>query len=218
MFHAVSYALLDSINVLLIGVIVAIGVVLPAGGHYGRIVARLIVGDWLGVFVTSVPVLLLFDSIGAPIRRAIESSWFGVVLILVGVLSAVLTWRSGGDSSAIVGRVMRWLREPSARTAGVGFVLGAVQSLTSVPFYIGLGFLSVGGLSVLLRYSALVLYASLALSLPFLSAFAVAFVRARPRSAAGRAFAWARDHSEQMSAGAGYFVAVILVLIGVGHL
>lgn len=218
MFHAVSYALLDSINVLLIGVIVAIGVVLPAGGSFRNIVARLIAGDWLGVFVTSVPVLLLFDSIGAPIRRAIESPWFGVLLIVVGVLSAMATWRSGGDSSAFVGRVMRWLREPSAKTVVVGFVLGAVQSLTSVPFYIGLGFLSVGGFDALIRYSALVLYASLALSLPFLSAFAVAFVRSHPRSAPGKAFAWARGHSEQMSAGAGYFVAVILVLIGVGHL
>ncbi|GGG78483.1 hypothetical protein [Corynebacterium pelargi] len=218
MFQAVSYALLDSINVLLIGVIVAIGVVLPPGGKYRRIIALLVGGDWLGVFLSSVPVLLLFDSIGEPIRHAIESPWFGVVLILVGALSAVLTWRGGGDSSQIVAKVMRWLREPSANTLLTGMVLGAVQSLTSVPFYIGLGFLSVGGFSVAIRYTALVLYASLALSLPFLAAIAVGMVRRRPRSLAGRGFAWAREHSQQMSAGAGYFVAVVLILIGLGHL
>ncbi|AZA09636.1 hypothetical protein [Corynebacterium pseudopelargi] len=218
MFQAVSYALLDSINVLLIGVIVAIGVVLPPGGKYRRIVALLVGGDWLGVFLSSIPVLLLFDSIGEPIRRAIESPWFGVVLIVVGALSAVLTWRGGGDSSQVVAKVMRWLREPSANTLLTGMVLGAVQSLTSAPFYIGLGFLSVGGFSALIRYTALVLYASLALSLPFIAAIVVGMVRRRPRSLAGRGFAWAREHSEQMAAGAGYFVAVVLILIGISHI
>ena len=53
MLHAVSFALLDSVNALLIGILVAIGIILPRG-KYRRIAALVVVGDWVGVLVAAV--------------------------------------------------------------------------------------------------------------------------------------------------------------------
>ncbi|AKK02708.1 sulfite exporter TauE/SafE family protein [Corynebacterium epidermidicanis] len=217
MWHAVSYALMDSINVLLIGVIVLLGVVLPPSARYRRIATLLVGGDWLGVFLLSVPVLLLLDSIRSRVEAALASPIFGWVLIAVGVVSAVMTWR-GGDSTALMNRMLGPLRTPTWRTAAVGFVLGVVQSITSLPFFAGLAYLSTGGFSTPVRYLGLVFYASLALSLPALTAVAVGFVRAYPESPAGRAFAWSRENGSRVSQWAGYLVSVCLIVMGCTHL
>ena len=47
MLHAVSFALLDSVNALLIGILVAIGIILPRG-KYRRIAALVVVGEGRG--------------------------------------------------------------------------------------------------------------------------------------------------------------------------
>src|SRR5699024_7581581 len=109
-------------------------------------------------------------------------------------------------------------RTPSIMTVATGFVLGAIQSATSVPFFAGLAVLSAGGLPVVERYLGLILYASVALSLPTLVAIAVGIVRHRPNSWLGRIFAAARDNQARVSRGAGYLVTVLLILIGALHL
>lgn len=217
MWHAVSFALMDSINVLLIGVIVTIGVLLPPRAPYRRIAALLVGGDWLGVFLLSIPTLAVFDLIKDKVHAALESPAFGLVLIAVGVLGAVMTFR-GGDNTALVNKIMPPLQTPTWKTAATGFILGVVQSATSGPFFAGLAYLSAGGFSLEFRYTALFLYATLALSLPFLTAILVGFVRAYPNSPAGRGFEWARNNTDTIAPIAGYLVSAILVVMGVMHL
>lgn len=216
MLNALTYAFLDSINVLLIAVVVALGMMLPAG-RYRRITPLLVFGDWLGVAVLALAVLVVFDGLGDQVAALVESPLFGVLLIITGLATAVLTFR-GGDSSALVEKILAPLRTPSIMTVATGFVLGAIQSVTSVPFFAGLAVLSAGGLPVVERYLGLVLYASVALSLPTLVAIAVGIVRHRPNSWLGRIFAAARDNQAKVSRGAGYLVAVLLILIGALHL
>lgn len=216
MLHALTYAFVDSVNVLLIGVVVAIGMMLPTG-KYRRVAPLLVFGDWLGVAVLALAVLVLFDGLGDQVKALVESPLFGVLLILTGVATAFLTMR-GGDSSALVEKILKPLRAPSAMTVATGFVLGAIQSLTSVPFFAGLAVLSAEGLPVVERYLGLILYATVALSLPTAVALAVGIVRHRPQSWLGRVFALARSNQAAVSRGAGYLVAVLLTLIGVLHL
>ena len=58
MLHAVSFALLDSVNALLIGILVAIGIILPRG-KYRRIAALVVVGDWIGVLAAAAVVMFV---------------------------------------------------------------------------------------------------------------------------------------------------------------
>ena len=191
MLNALTYAFLDSINVLLIAVVVALGMMLPAG-RYRRITPLLVFGDWLGVAVLALAVLVVFDGLGDQVAALVESPLFGVLLIITGLATAVLTFR-GGDSSALVEKILAPLRTPSIMTVATGFVLGAIQSVTSVPFFAGLAVLSAGGLPVVERYLGLILYASVALSLPTLVAIAVGIVRHRPNSWLGRISATTRQ-------------------------
>lgn len=219
MLHAVSYALLDSLNALLIGVIVALGVMLPRAGRYRLIVALLVAGDWLGVFLLALVTLLVFDGIRDVVQQALESPVFGIVLIVVGVLTLLLTLRGSGEGeTALVRKLLGPLQEPSGKTFAVGLLLGFVQSATSVPFFAGLAYLSTSGLGPAVRYVGLFFYASLALSLPALSAVFVGMVRAHPFSPFGRAFEYMRTRRELMVKLAGYLVAVALTLFGVGAL
>lgn len=217
MWHAVSFALMDSINLLLIGVIVTIGVLLPPRAAYRRIATLLVGGDWLGVFLLSVPTLAVFDLINDKIQAVLDSPAFGLILIAVGVVGAIMTFR-GGDNTALVNKIIQPLQTPTWKTAATGFILGVVQSATSGPFFAGLAYLSAGGFSLEFRYTALFLYASLALSLPFVTALLVGFVRAYPNSPAGRGFEWARNNTEVLTPIAGYLVSVILIGMGVLHL
>ncbi|AKK05383.1 putative DUF2910 family protein [Corynebacterium mustelae] len=217
MWHAVTYALLDSINVLLIGVIVAIGVMLPSSARYGRIAFLLVLGDWLGVFLLALFTMFVFDGIGEPIKHLVESSAFGIILILVGVASAVLSWR-GGDSSALMAKLLPPLQRPTIKTFGAGLILGLAQSATSAPFFAGIAVLSAGDFSVAVRYVGMIFYASLALSLPAATAVAVGMVRSAPESGLGRVFERVRNHKKQANAVAGYLVAVVLIVMGILHL
>ncbi|AGF71939.1 hypothetical protein [Corynebacterium halotolerans] len=219
MLHAVSFALMDSLNALLIGVIVALGVMLPRTGPYRRIAVLLIVGDWLGVLLLSLVTMLVFDGLGDLVQQALESPVFGILLILTGVVTLLLTLRGSGDGdSALVRRLLGPLQTPSSKTVGIGLVLGLVQSATSIPFFTGLAFLSAGDYGVAIRYVGLIVYASLALSLPALSAVFVGMVRNYPYSPFGRAFDAMRERRELMVKLAGYVVAVALTLFGVGTL
>lgn len=218
MFLAVSYAFADSINALLIGVIVAIGILLPRG-KYRWVAPLLIVGDWLGVFLLALAVMFVFGGMQEVIQAALESPVFGLVLIAVGLITAVATWRSkpGGDSR-IIGAMLGFLREPTVWTVVAGFVLGVVQSLTSVPFYGGIAVVAAGDFSPWVRYGGMFFYATAALSLPIVSAVFVGLVRLRPDSRLGRWFAWAREHTLEVSRAGGYLVALFLVVLGLLHL
>lgn len=218
MLHAVQFAFVDSINLLLIGVIVAVGVMLPrASGQYAKTTALLIAGDWCGVAALAFLMLVVFDGLGDVVQRFVEGPIFGILLIATGVVTGLLALR-GGDNSGVVTRILEPLKVPSGKTVLVGFALGLIQSATSVPFYGGLAVLSTAGVDVAVRYAFLVLYATVALSLPTLCAFAVGWVRHAPDSAAGRVFNAARENSEKVSLGATWAVALLLVVLGTVHM
>ncbi|MBA1836780.1 hypothetical protein GC584_10795 [Corynebacterium sp. zg912] len=215
MLGALQLAFIDSVNLLLIGVIVAVGI--AARQHYAKTTALLIAGDWCGVAGLALLMLVIFDGLGPVVQRFVEGPVFGVLLIATGVLTAVLAMR-GGDNASLTQRIMRPLATPGPATVLTGVVLGLIQSATSVPFYGGLALLSAAGIDAQVRYATIPLYATVALSLPTLTALAVGWVRAKPGSAAARGFAWARAHPEPVTAGATWAVAVLLVVLGVTHM
>lgn len=217
MWNAVSFALMDSVNVLLIGLIVAVGVLLPRGGKYWKIMGLLVGGDWVGVFLLALATMYLFNGIEDTVRAVIDSPIFGIILIAFGILGAVMTWR-GGDNTAMLEKLLPPVRKPSGKTFVAGLLLGVIQSATSAPFFGGIAVLSVGDFSVWVQYVGMFFYACLALSLPALTALGVGFVRAFPESPAGRGFEWMRNHGDAVNNGAGYVVSVILIVLGLAHL
>lgn len=218
MLGALTLAFIDSVNLLLIAVIVAVGILAPRrGGRYGHITALLIAGDWLGVAALAFVMLVIFDGLGPAVQRFVDGPVFGIVLIATGVITGLLALR-GGDNSALVERILQPLRSPNPLTVLTGFVLGLVQSATSVPFYGGLALLSAAGVDAATRYATIPLYATVALSLPTLCALAVAWVRAAPESAAGRAFAWARANPQTVTIAAAWAVSAMLIALGAVHL
>jgi hypothetical protein len=220
--YVLSFALMDTVNFLLIGVLVAVGVAQPLkdrGGRYGAVAARLVFGDWLGVLVLALLTMVVFDGLGGKITALVESPVFGVLLILTGLVSAVLAWRGTGDGeSGLVRRIMKPLRTPSMATVGTGVVLGLAQSVTSIPFFAGIAVMSAGDFDTVVRYTGMVAYASVALSLPFLCALVIGYIRMRPYSAVGRGFGWMRQNQATVAQIGGYIVAVFLVLLGVVHM
>ena len=161
--------------------------------------------------------LIVFDGLGDVVQRFVEGPVFGILLIATGVVTGVLALR-GGDNSGLVNRILAPLRTPSAKTVLVGFVLGLIQSATSVPFYGGLAVLSAAGVDLAVRYTFLVLYATVALSLPTVCALLVGWVRRAPDSPAGRAFAAARENPGKVSLAATWAVALLLIVLGTVHL
>ena len=218
MLGALSLAFVDSVNLLLIGVIVAVGILIPRHQpKYASIVALLIAGDWLGVASLALLMLAIFDGLGPVVHSFVEGPVFGVLLLLTGLLTGLLALK-GGDNTKLIDMILRPLRKPNALTVVTGFILGLVQSATSFPFYGGLALLSAAGIDPVVRYTSLLLYATVALSLPTLSALLVGWVRAKPESLAGRGFVWAREHPRPVTLGATWAVAVMLMLLGVLHL
>jgi len=229
--HVMSYALVDTLNVLLIGVIVAVGVMLPtssAGGRrgtYARVATLLVFGDWLGVLALALLSLLVFDGIGDAVGTFVDSPLFGILLVLTGWFVGMMALRSGGSggsagsdgSSALVSRFLGPLRTPSPATLLTGVVLGLVQSATSGPFFAGILVMSAGDFSTSTRYFGMVVYAAVALSLPFLTACAVGYVRLRPQSRIGEIFAGMRENSGVVARRAGLTAAVMLMVLGAGH-
>ncbi|GAA4661396.1 hypothetical protein [Gordonia humi] len=216
MLHALSLAFVDSVNVLLIGVLVALAIML-APGMYRKTAPLLLIGDWLGVLLTAVLVMLVFGGLKSVVDAVIASPLFGILLILTGALTAFLTWR-GGDSSDLVDRILEPLRSPGPLTVVVGLVLGVAQSATSAPFYAGLAVLTASDVPTVHQYLGLFLYASVALILPFLAGLALVIVRARPHSWIGRVFARARSNQEKVTRAAGWLVTVLLIAIGIGQI
>lgn len=213
MLHAVSFALADSVNVLLIGVLFAIAVMHPKPRRYATIAAVLVAGDWCGVFLLSLVTLLLFNGIEDAVQAALASPIFGLVLIAIGLLSIFLTLR-GGDPAPMINRLARPLRRASLGTFLSGMVLGLVQSATSAPFFAGLAYLSTVEISAAGKYLTVFLYASLALSLPALSALALGIVLRKPESGLAVFIDGLRHRKEQMMALAGYVVAAMLIVLG----
>lgn len=219
MLNALGFAMLDSVNLLLIGVIVALGVMLQFG-VYRRVVSLLVFGSWFGFLIAAVLVFLLFDAIGDPIIRLVESALFGILLIATGVVTGILTLRSGGDGepSALQQRLLGPLKVASPKTIGMGVALGIAQSLTSVPFLGGLAVLTVQVPSVGMQALGLVLYATVALSLSFLVAVAVGVIRHQPESFLGRMFTKARENQATVTRVASGLVSVMLIVIGAMNL
>ncbi len=218
MLAALRLAFVDSVNLLLIGVIVAVGIMVPAQSkRYSRTTALLIAGDWLGVAGLALLMLVIFDGLGPVVQQFVEGPVFGWLLIATGLVTGVLALR-GGDNSALTQRILKPLQTPGPMTVLTGVVLGLIQSATSVPFYGGLAVLSAAGIEPAIRYTSIILYASVALSLPTLSALLVGWVRAKPHSAAGRGFDWAREHTQTVTLVATWAVAAMLVALGTAHL
>lgn len=218
MLDALRYAFIDSINVLLIGVIVAVGITIPPiRKKYAKVSGLLILGDWAGVATLSLVMLVIFDGLGSVVREFVEGPVFGWVLIATGVIIGLMALR-GGDNSKLVNTIMVPMKEPSPRTVFMGFLLGLIQSATSVPFYAGLAVLSASGIEMVTRYSGIILYATVALSLPIVCAIFVGWIRKYPDSFAGRIFEKARQNPQTVSLWATWIVATFLILLGVSHL
>lgn len=213
-----SFALLDSVNVLLIGIVVAIAALLPRQGKYGRISTLLIAGDWLGVFLLSILVMFVFNGLEGIVQSFLDSIWFGLLLLGAGLVSLLATFLSKADTTRKLEGFLAPVKTPSWKTVVAGLILGLVQSATSVPFYLGLGFLSVGDFGPLIQYGGLVIYASLALSLPIVVAVLVGLVRRYPESPVGRLFELIGENKEVATKWAGYVVAVILCVMGISSL
>ena len=184
MLHAVSFALLDSVNALLIGILVAIGIISPRG-KYRRIAALVVVGDWVGVLVAAAVVMFFLLGVKDQIEAILSSPIAGWVLVAVGIAVAIGSWRSKGQPNALVNRLLEPLRTPSLITALIGFVMGVVQSLTSVPFYYGLMHLATEDISPAVQYGGLVWYASLAPCLPSVAYLSLWCARIPSRRRAG---------------------------------
>ena len=105
MLHAVSFALLDSVNALLIGILVAIGIILPRG-KYRRIAALVVVGDWVGVLVAAAVVMFFLLGVKDQIEAILSSPIAGWVLVAVGIAVAIGSWRSKGQPNALVNRLL----------------------------------------------------------------------------------------------------------------
>lgn len=217
MLHAVSFALIDSLNVLLIGVLFAAAVIHARKGTYGKVATLLIAGDWLGVFLLSLFTIAIFDGIGDAVQRFLHSPVMGIVLIATGLLSAFLTFR-GGDPTPIIQKISAPLRTASRSTFFAGMGLGAVQSATSVPFFAGLAYLSGADLPSLTRFVGVAVYACLALSLPIVFGLLIGFIRRHPDSPVALFIEKLGAHKEATVAASGYVVAVVLILLGIGHL
>lgn len=213
MLYAVSYAFMDSINVLSIAVIVALGVLLPAG-RYKKVAPLLVTGNWFGVFALALLVTVVFSGFGELMQKILDSAAFGLTLIGVGVLTLVGTWLSKGKPPAVVGRLLGGLQKPSPMTFGIGFGLGVVQSATSVPFFAGLIVLTALHPAPATLGAGVVLYATIALSLPIVFALLVGWVRIAPHSPIGRLFNKASHNTEALSKAAGYSVGVLLLVLG----
>lgn len=175
----------------------------------------LIIGDWLGVFILCLIVMLIFDGLGDVVQNFLDSPAYGIVLIAVGVISFIATKLSKSDGNTdMIERFLAPVRTPSWMTVLAGVILGLIQSATSAPFYLGLAILSAGDFSVAIRYGGLVVYASLALSLPTIVAFIVGWVRAYPDSPVGVLFDKAARNKTALAKWAGYLVALLLTAMG----
>src|SRR5690625_5618497 len=107
MLHAVSFALLGSIIALLIGVVVALGVMLPRG-KYKTVSPLLIAGDWFGVFVLAVLSMFIFDSLRQYVYAFLDSPLLGILLIILGLAGIVMSWRSRrSESNALVDKILK---------------------------------------------------------------------------------------------------------------
>ena len=217
MLYAVSFALIDSFNVLLIGVLFAAAVIHARRDSFGKVATLLIAGDWLGVFLLSLFTMLIFDGIGELVQRFLHSPILGILLILTGVVSAVLTYR-GGDPAPMIQRLSAPLQVPGRSTFTAGLFLGLVQSVTSIPFFTGLAFLSAAELGTLTRWSGVVLYATLALSLPMIFGVLIAFIRRHPDSSVALFIERIGERKDATIALSGYAVAVVLIALGIVHL
>ena len=206
MLYAVSYAFMDSINVLSIAVIVALGVLLPAG-MYKKVTPLLVAGNWSGVFALALLVTVVFSGFGELMQKILDSAAFGVITLLG-------TWISKGKPPAVVGRLLGGLQRPSPMTFWTGFGLGVVQSATSVPFFAGLIVLAALHPAPATLGAGVVLYASIALSLPIIAAVLVGWVRIAPNSPIGRLFTKGSHNTEFLSKAAGYSVGVLLIVLG----
>lgn len=212
MLNALGLAFVDAVNVLLIGVLVALAIMLPPG-RYRPIAALLLIGDWLGVLLLAFIVLLAFDGLGDFVKHIVDSHTFSFLLIATGFLTAFLTLK-GGDSSGLIDKILTPLKSPSPLTVVVGFVLGVIQSATSVPFFAGLAVLSASDMPATERYLGLFAYASVALSLPLAAGLLLGVVRHYPHSWVGRVFAAAKRNQAAVAKGAGWLVTVLLIALG----
>lgn len=75
--------------------------------------------------------------------------------------------------------------------------------------------MSVGNFSPEIRYGGLVVYATLALSLPIIVAILVGMVRKYPESPVGRLFELIGQNKERVTKWSGYLVSLVLCIMGI---
>lgn len=199
MWTALSFAFIDSVNALLIAVIVAIGILMPR--QYPKAATMLLLGDWTGVSLLSFVVMFIFRQVQGAVARALSSPVFGILLIVTGLLLLVTSYRSK-DDDAQTQKIVSYMSSPY-HVFGIGVILGVVQSLASVPFFNGIAILSTILTHVWASYLSMLVYATIALSLP--TACAIAFSRVDASS-------WPTHNIGKIT---GYALGAFLAIVGV---
>lgn len=161
-----SFAIVDSINVLLIAVLFIVRV--DSKQARKRIIPSswlLIASDFTGVLFAAALVSLLIRGAGWDLRPILDSAWFGVIFVALGLVAARSAVR--GDSSVRLAKAFSaYVTGSPGNTILLGVSLGVVQSLTSGPFWGGLVVISASVDVVVAMVVTLVFYSMVALLVP----------------------------------------------------
>ncbi|MCK0439907.1 hypothetical protein MUG78_10680 [Gordonia alkaliphila] len=182
MLSVVSFAFVDAVNVLLIAVLVTLRVLAGQEAYRGTAFA-LLAGDWLAVLGLSIVVAVFFGRFTSLVTAVLESPAFGWLFIVIGGIGLVMVIR-GSDMYPTAKRVVGYTTGSRWNSFRAGLVLGFVQSVTSAPFFGGLMVLNGLDLDPAYAVVVLVLYATVALSVPVVFGFSLAFRWSRGNGAA----------------------------------
>ena len=157
------YALIDSVNLLLIGVVLLSRLFSDLRNKISWISTSILFGDFVGIVLAGLIAFTVVNRTGLNAQEILESPFFGGALIAVGLFGLI-----AARSSHLVSSVYKSIRFVGKRKLNA--ILFAVftslaQSLTSIPFWGGIlemnGFnlANVNSLAVLGAYSLMATFA-----------------------------------------------------------
>ncbi len=171
----VAFAAVDSINVLLIAVLVTLRL-LSGRAAYRRSALSLFAGHWIAILLLASVIIAFFGRAAGLVAGILESPLFGWFFVVLGVVGLALIFR-GSDMYGAARRVVAFTVGSRWNAFRAGFVLGLGQSVTSAPFFGGLMVLNGIHLDLVTLAAALGMYATVALSVPALFGGLLAFGR-----------------------------------------
>ncbi|GAB3597877.1 hypothetical protein GCM10027580_28080 [Corynebacterium faecale] len=163
LFTIAPYALIDSVNLLLIGVVLLSRLFSDLRNKISWISISILFGDFVGIVLAGLIAFTVVNRTGLNAQEILESPIFGGALIAVGLLGLI-----AARSSHLVSSVYKSIRFVGKRKLNAilfAVFTGLVQSLTSIPFWGGIlemnGFnlANVNSLAVLVVYSLMATFA-----------------------------------------------------------